>query len=158
MVIILACVSVMPIKASGSKVVTAATGINLTINFENGTILNYTGLDGSTVLNVTGEVLDVKVQWTGNLAYITAIGGVSQDQAHWWQYWVNGEYGSVAANWYELKDGDSVEWKRTSSTFSNSGNNGIDPSLIIGSIILCIGAVGFLLTLYKLTEKRAKAQ
>lgn len=152
--IILACALVIPIKASSSKVVPAATGINLIIDFENGTILNYTGLDGTTVLNVTSEVLDVKAQWTGNLAYVTAIGGVSQDQTHWWQYWVNGEYASVAANWYELNDGDSIEWKRASSAFSNSGNNGMDPSLIIGSIILSIGAIGFLLVLYKWTAKK----
>ncbi len=154
--IILVCALAMPMKVSSSSIVPSATGISLRIDFDNGTTLDYSGLNGTTVLNVTGTVADLEIQWTGNLAYVKAINGVGQDQHHWWQYWVNGEYGSVAANWYELTDGDSIEWKRTSSAYSNSETNDFDYSLIIGAIIISIGAIGFLVVLHMRTLKKER--
>ncbi len=154
--IILVCTLSISMHVADAKAVPAATGITLSVDFDNGTILNYSSLTGSTVLNLTNSVVDVEVQWTGGLAFVTAINGIKQDQHHWWQYWVNGEYGTVAANLYELNDGDSIEWKRTSSAYSTARVNALDYSLITGSIIISASAVGFLLVLYKWTAKKER--
>ena len=43
---------------------------------------------------------------------VTSIGhDVNGDGGRWWQYWVNGVYGSVAATHAFLNDGDSIEWR-----------------------------------------------
>lgn len=134
--------------------VPSATGIDLTIDFENGTILNFSGLNGTNVLNITASVIDVESQWSGNLAFVTAIGGVSQDESHWWQYWVNGEYASLAVNWYNLEDGDLIEWKRSSSRYTGTESQDFDYSLVIGGIVLFSGGIVFLLLMYYRTSRR----
>jgi len=100
----------------------AAVGMSLEIDFGNGTSLTYHNLNGSDVLNVTMKVTLVEVTWYGNMAFVTSIGGVESDQSagKWWQYWVNGNLGGVAANLYPLTDSDTVVWKLTESAFATS--------------------------------------
>lgn len=134
----------------------AALGISLMIDFENGTVLNFSGLNGTNVLNVTRSVVDVEVQWSGNLAFVTSIGGLRQEQNHWWQYWVNNQYASVASNMYILIDGDSIEWRRTSSSSgsSNSDTQTADITLVIGGITIAVIGIGFLLILHWRMSRR----
>ena len=98
----------------------AANGIALTIDFGNGTVANYTGLSATNVYNLTITIFDVDARWAGNRVYIDAIDGVFRDETHGWQYWVNGNYASVAANLYTLNEGDFVLWNRTVSGFQDS--------------------------------------
>lgn len=43
--------------------------------------------------------------------FVTAINGTVNGQGNrWWQYWVSGDYGNVAADRKEIFDGDLVEW------------------------------------------------
>lgn len=42
-------------------------------------------------------------------------GTMNGDGGRYWQYWVNGGYGPVAADHHRLHDGDSVQWRFTAS-------------------------------------------
>ncbi len=45
---------------------------------------------------------------------IEGINGVKGGNGKYWQYWVNGEYATVGANAFKLKNNDVVEWKLAS--------------------------------------------
>jgi hypothetical protein len=124
----------------------SATGIDLTIDFGNGTVANYTGLFATNVYNLTTSIFDVDARWAGNRVYIDAIDGIFQDETHGWQYWVNGNYATVAANLYALNDGDFVLWNRTISGFQNQTES--DPSAFIGGVLIGVGGIVFLALLY----------
>lgn len=129
----------------------AATGVSLTIDFGNGTILSFNGLSGETVLNVTRSVVDVQIDWFGDLAFVTAIGGVGNDADNdrWWQYWVNGEYASIACNKFWLNDNDSVIWRRQGSVITRTGPDGDDPTLLIGALVIGLVGVISVIILFK---------
>jgi hypothetical protein len=43
---------------------------------------------------------------------VESIGGVENGiESHYWQYWLNDEYGSVASDKQEVHDNDFIEWK-----------------------------------------------
>lgn len=131
----------------------AASNVTLAIDFSNGTISTFSGLYGTTVLNVTESVVEIGAYWAGDLAFIISIDGVSQDEDHWWQYWVNGEYASVAASLYNLQDGDHVLWNLTTFDVQSSTTD-LDNTLIIGGILLGAGGLGFLLVLNARISRR----
>lgn len=125
--------------------------VNLKLDFGNGTSISYDNLEGSTVLNVTESVVAVEYEWYGDLVFVTSIANVSNDadQGLWWQYWVNGEVGSVAANQYTVEDGDLIEW-RLGPTEAPPAET--DWSLLIGLSI--VGAAAFLfLILLRLSSR-----
>ena len=93
-----------------SEVILAAEDITLTIDFGNGTAREFNDLNGTTVLEVTSSVLEVEVQWFGPLAYIKSIEGLTGEGEYGWEYWVNGEFASIAVNLYSLENGDIVSW------------------------------------------------
>ena len=66
-------------KPANQNIISAASGIDIQIDFQNGTVLNYSEVSGTTVLNATQSIAEMEIQWTGNLAYVVAIDGVSQD-------------------------------------------------------------------------------
>lgn len=133
-------------KQFDAQSIPAATGIELTIDFGNGTVLNYTGLSATNVYNLTTMIFDVDVRWAGNRVYIDAIDGVFRDEIHGWQYWVNGNYATVAANLYTLNDGDFVIWNRTISGFQ--GQTEPDSTALIGGLLIAAGGLAFLALLY----------
>lgn len=49
--------------------------------------------------------------------FIESIGGVANSNDFVWIYYVNGESASVGADKYELKNGDSVEWRYEQPNF-----------------------------------------
>ncbi|MHA2378326.1 MAG: DUF4430 domain-containing protein [Candidatus Thorarchaeota archaeon] len=128
----------------------SATNISLQVDFGNGTVLNHQGLTGSDVLALTESVFSVEVSWYGNLAFLESIAGVANDQneGRWWQYWVSGELGAVAANAYEVQDGDSVVWRYTSSQADNLEGKGPDSTVLLGAMILAGLGMGFLAILF----------
>ena len=138
----------------------AATGVSLTVDFSNGTIQEFTSLEGANVLEVTNSTTTVAVEWYGDLAFVIGISGVSQDPGEnlYWQYWVNGDLGPSAANMYTLEDGDFIEWKLPSngseSTTNSMSEPELDTSLIVGSAILGIAAVAFLVVIKLGTSRR----
>lgn len=130
----------------------AATGIDLIIDFGNGTVVRFSGLTATTVYNLTTMLFEVDAQWVGDRAFVNAIDGVHQDENHGWQYWVNENYATVASNLYNLQDRDSVLWNRTISGFHSTTEP--DMTLIAGGIFLVTGGIVFLALLHKRTMRR----
>ncbi|TFG27981.1 DUF4430 domain-containing protein [Candidatus Thorarchaeota archaeon] len=130
----------------------SATGISLTVDFGNGTVSISSALEAADVYNLTIGIFDVDAIWTGNLVYINAIDGVYRDETRGWQYWVNGNYATGAANLYNLHDGDSVLWNLTVSNFHTSTEP--DYSLVIGGVLLAVGGLAFLVILYWKSSRR----
>ncbi len=135
---------------TGNEVITLAEGITLTIDFGNGTTLEFHNLNGSTVLDVTSSVLSVEVQWYGTLAYIRGIEGLVGSGAEGWQYWVNGEFASIAVNLYSLEDGDSLLWRYTSPEPQSE----YDPTFLPGVIFVSLMGIGFITLVYVQTSRR----
>jgi hypothetical protein len=135
---------------ASSEVATAAEGITLTIDFGNGTIGEYYDLNGSTVLEVTASVLEVDVQWFGSLAYIRGIEGLVGEGEYGWQFWVNGEFASVAVNQYLLNDNDVISWVYSTPNQHQQE----DPSLVPGIITVSIAGLGFIAIVYIQTSRR----
>lgn len=143
-----------PYSVDASLHVIASTNIDLTIHLDNGTVLTFNDLEGENVLDITESVVEVETQWTGGLVFVTSIAGVenSPNDGLWWQYWVNDELGSVAANLYHLQDGDKVSWKilppeQTTEDGQALGGQ-IDNSLVLGIGVTSFIGVGFLFIVY----------
>ena len=148
---------IQPVGVAGESdtgSIIAAEGISVSVDFGNGTILEFNDLNGSTVLDVTSEVLDVQVQWYGPLAYIRGIGGVNAAGQSGWEYWVNGEFASMAVNLYTLVDGDVIEW--VYSTPGSQTQSQQDPTLIPGVVVVSITGLGFITIVYVQTSRKLK--
>ncbi|MGY5859308.1 MAG: DUF4430 domain-containing protein [Candidatus Thorarchaeota archaeon] len=130
-----------------------ALEVSLTIDFGNGTVANYTGLSAPNVYNLTTMLFDVDARWAGDRVYIDAIDGVFRDEIHGWQYWVNGNYSTIAANQYILKDGDFVLWNRTVSGFQNDPAQP-DQTTLVGGLLIAGGGLVFLALLYRRSIRR----
>ena len=132
----------------------AATGISLHLDFGNGTVLEFHDIEGTNVLNVTESVTEVGVLWYGDLVFVTSIAGVSNNESAglWWQYWVNDELGPVAANKYQVQDGDVVSWRRILPE-TEPTDQPIDYTLIGAAIVLAVIGFGFL---FFLSTRKAK--
>ena len=154
MIVVLLCCTPSCTQASqfDSQNILAAMDIDLTIDFGNGTVINYSGLSAPDVYNLTTMVLEVDAVWAGNRVFINAIDGVYHDENHGWQYWVNGNYATIAANLFVLEDGDSVLWNRTLSGFQTTTET--DQTSLAGVILLAIGGITFLALIYWRTLRR----
>ncbi|MFX1604700.1 MAG: DUF4430 domain-containing protein [Promethearchaeota archaeon] len=153
LVLIVTMILSNPLHVQGSSdVIIAAEGITLTIDFGNGTTLDYYDLNGSTVLDVTSSVLDVEVQWFGPLAYIRGIEGLTGAGAEGWEYWVNGDFASIAVNLFMLEDDDSVLWRYTSPEPESQ----YDPTFIPGVIFVSFSGLGFIAIVYVNTSRRIR--
>ena len=128
----------------------SATNISLEIDFGNGTVLNHQGLTGLNVLDTTESILTVEVTWYGNMAFVESIAGVANNQVEgrWWQYWVNGELGPVAANANQVSDGDSIVWSFTGSEAEGLEGEGSNPTQLYEALILSGLGLGFLAILF----------
>jgi len=132
----------------------AATDLSLQLDFGNGTILDFHNVEGTNVLNVTESVCEVEVIWYGDLVFVTSIAGVSNNESAglWWQYWVNDELGPVAANKYQVQDGDDISWKRILPE-TESTDQPTDFTIIGGAVVLAVIGFGFL---FFLSTRKAK--
>jgi hypothetical protein len=132
----------------------AATGISLTIDFGNESSVSFNDLNATDALDLIQSVAVVNVVWYGDLAYVFGIAGVSSSSTEglWWQYWVNDELAPVAANRFQLSDGDFVLWKRQGSAVGGNVAPDValqtDTSIVIGSVILTVIGLLFLGFLY----------
>lgn len=140
---------------SASNHLPAASGITVTIEFGNGTEQSYSEVEGQTVLEATENVTSVDVDWYGNQAFVTSIAGVTNDAESglWWQYWVNSELGSVAANRQQLNDNDTVIWRRIPPAFSTPTQSSNDPSTLIALAILPVIGI-LLISIFYLRRRR----
>ncbi len=135
---------------NASDAILAANDISLTIDFGNGTILQFDNLTGSTVLEVTSSTFDIVVEWFGPFAYVRNIEGLVGAGEYGWQYWVNDVFASGAVNLYSLEEGDHVLW-RYSAPVPQAQE---DPSLIPGVIFVATSGLGFIAIVYIQTLRR----
>ena len=90
------------------------------IDFGNGTVWKFENI---TTKNSTvyGSLLEAARQ--GNFAvdatyygawdsvFVNSIAGVKNQAGKYWQYWINGEYGTVGADKQRVNNSDIIEWK-----------------------------------------------
>ena len=72
--------------------------------FRNATVLDF--------LRVTAESVTAEY-WPGWGTIVKSVNGVTNEGLIGWQYWINGEWGTMAADLQILVSGDQVEWKYT---------------------------------------------
>ncbi|TET07028.1 MAG: DUF4430 domain-containing protein [Candidatus Thorarchaeota archaeon] len=137
---------------NASDAILAADDISLTIDFGNGTILQFDNLTGSTVLEVTSSTFDIVVEWFGPFAYVRNIEGLVGAGEYGWQYWVNDVFASGAVNLYTLDEGDHVLW-RFSAPIPQSQE---DPTLLPGAAIVSSAGLGFIIIVYIGTSRRIR--
>jgi hypothetical protein len=141
-------------RAKHFDAITAAEGVSLSVDFGNGTIIQFYDLNGTTVLDVTSAVLKVQVQWFGPFAYIRAIEGIVGEGQYGWQYWVNGEFASVAVNLFTLEDNDTINWVYSGP--ESQSQLQYDPTLLPGIILVSVSAIGYIAIVYIQTSRRLK--
>jgi len=106
-----------------AKVPPPAKGIHLSLRLE-GRDWNVTYESNSTKNNTAfaflleaARTLHVPIVWSNwtlpaDSILVQSIGGdTNGDGGRWWQYWIDGVYGSVGANHAALIDGDEVQWR-----------------------------------------------
>lgn len=152
-----------PISVQGSPggvsshITTEIGSVSLHIDYGNGTTTIHDNAIGSNVLEATESVAFVQVDWTGDLAFVYSINGISSKEVtgKWWQFWLNGEFASAAANIQEIQENDTIVWRFTESQIDPPITDGPGQfeSLAIASVGLGAIGVGFLLVLY-LMKKR----
>ncbi|MCF2136061.1 MAG: DUF4430 domain-containing protein [Candidatus Thorarchaeota archaeon] len=142
-----------PPVTSGTETVQIATGVSVILDFGNGTVLTFEEITADTVYNATREVTSVEADWYGDLVFVTSIAGVANDPSRglWWQYWVDGILGPVAANKYNLENGNVVEWRlspqNTTTKTTPMTESETDSSLVIGTTMTAALGIGFLIVL-----------
>ncbi len=105
-----------------AKVPPPARNIHLSLRLD-GKDWNVTYESNSTMNNTAfiflleaARTLHIPVAWSNwtvpaDSILVQSIGGdTNGDGGRWWQYWVNGVYGSVGANHAALSEGDEVRW------------------------------------------------
>lgn len=102
---------------------------SLMLDYGDGTIATYNDIELGEDITVFGLLKEVTSEnnlefsyndkWQEMGIFIESINNVRNDTAadQWWHYWVNNHYAQVAADKYELKDGDIVEWKFVRNQF-----------------------------------------
>jgi hypothetical protein len=98
----------------------AAAAADLVLDFGEKKIATYSGVRVAekTVLGLllqaaqdNGFEVNYNPPSGGMGAFVKSIGGVENTNEKFWQFWVNGEYGQVAMDQQEIKNGDIVEVK-----------------------------------------------
>ncbi|MHA1723919.1 MAG: DUF4430 domain-containing protein [Promethearchaeota archaeon] len=91
--------------------------LSLIVNYNNGSIkriLNFTMIENSTAFEATDKYChvecDSRYEWG---AFITSIDYLEQNEAEgkYWLYYINGDFASVSAGAYKLRDNDRIEWR-----------------------------------------------
>jgi len=94
--------------------------VSVSIDYGNGTTRTYSEVylfKEATALDATRAVSKVSATYYAGMgSIVTSIDGVPNNKnsdAKYWQFWVNGVYGTTAADMVVLRSGDKLEWKRT---------------------------------------------
>lgn len=86
--------------------------VDLIIDYGEGKIATYSAVYGNTVYDVLKHVEeDLAVEKYDFGILISSIGEYENSKDFAWMYYVNSQVGEVAADKYELQDGDVVEWR-----------------------------------------------
>jgi len=73
--------------------------------------LSYQGEDGKNALELLQASHQVEIQESDVGAFVTAIDGVGSEENAYWLYYIDGEPAAMAADKYETKAGQQIEWR-----------------------------------------------
>lgn len=75
-------------------------------------VFTYKASEHKTALDMLKSSYDVGTKSFGSAGeFVERIGLITPDKDYFWAFYVNGKSSNVGAGSYELKDGDSIEWK-----------------------------------------------
>jgi hypothetical protein len=77
----------------------------------NGTLVKYSGMEGSTALDILKSGAQVQTEDSSFGEFVTSINGVEQTDSKYWLFYVNDQAASVGAADYVTNEGDTVEWR-----------------------------------------------
>lgn len=107
-----------PVRALPSS---QADTVSLMIDYGNGSISTFNNVKigpGQSVLDVLENTMALQKllfeskEYPGMGTLVTRIHGrANGENENYWQYWVNNEKSSVAADAYKLQGGEWIEWK-----------------------------------------------
>ena len=88
----------------------------MSIDYGNGTVTSFEDVylfRNATALDALRAVVEsiTTDYWLGWGAIVTSVNGLENEGLLGWQYWINGEWGTVAADLTTLINNDQVEWK-----------------------------------------------
>ncbi len=122
-ILIAACTGCVGNKDTSPEATVTATVV---IDFGNGTILRFENLtmenatvydftleaanQGGFSVNATHHEMGVFVDSIAGIEHGTYI-GIGDEESRWWQYYVNGELGPVAADKLMVNNSDVIEWR-----------------------------------------------
>jgi len=135
-----------------------ATGVDLVIDYGNSTQQVFEDLSGFTVFDVLNSTVNVTYTQYSYGKFIESINGVANNaggNGYYWQYWVNGELGPVAADYYVLSDGDQVLWRYCPPSFPQNPPSQVDPQQVIGLLIVA-GSAGVALCAALLVNRKMR--
>jgi len=70
-----------------------------------------TAKTGSSAFDALDKIAEVEATDGEYGKFITSINGASQDESHYWMFFVNGKLASVGSSSYVLESGDEIEFK-----------------------------------------------
>jgi len=90
--------------------------VSVSIDYGNGTVTSFEDVylfRNATALDALRAVVEsiTTDYWLGWGAIVTSVNGLENEGLLGWQYWINGEWGTVAADLTTLINNDQVEWK-----------------------------------------------
>lgn len=84
--------------------------------------VTYDGQDGQNALDLLKQIATVQTQDSSMGVFVTSINGIENTNTQYWMFYVNGELASVAADQYQTKSSDKIEWRY--QDIGNFGNIG----------------------------------
>jgi len=73
-------------------------------------VIELTGVDGESVLAITGESYSVEYTESAMGAFVTAIDSVENGDGYWWLFMVNDSAAQIACDKYITASGDKITW------------------------------------------------
>ncbi len=79
--------------------------------------IQYQGEDGKTVFELLTGEHDVGFTQSEMGVFVTTINGLENSESEFWVYYVDDEMGPVAADKFETKNDQTIEWKYETLVF-----------------------------------------
>jgi len=73
--------------------------------------VQYSGRNGKTVLDLLKEHDDVEYTRSDLGVFVVSIDNLQSTDKDFWIYYVDGKMGPIAADKYQTKNGEKIEWK-----------------------------------------------
>jgi hypothetical protein len=74
-------------------------------------LISYQGQDGQKAIDVLKASHTVVTEDSSFGPFVKGIDGLVADSAHYWAFYVNGQYATIGAHQYDSKSSDLIEWK-----------------------------------------------